>query len=237
MSVSIGNTFPAPEIPEGHFVQRFSHRLGHIEKLAQRLARKAARWLAGRRAWSPRVTAPGVNSPPWLTGELEGVRREMLERTGVGIAIGASRSRGVARTASRLAGAAGVVVVPPGRERGFLAPLPLRRLEDVPEATLTVLEASGLVTIGELQRVPKAVLQAEFGAEPGVRLWRAARGMDSEPDAESRANGARWRRAASERCLPGNPRHAARRDSLFADGRGQRTGLMRKVRLMAGTLR
>src|SRR5208282_4997483 len=96
-------------------------------------------------------------------------------------------SRVVARTASRLAGTAGVIVVATGQERAFLAPLPLRRLDGVPDAQLKVLRASGMVTIGELQRVPKAALQAEFGHAEGLRLWRAARGMDCEFVAEPQA--------------------------------------------------
>ena len=183
MNVSIGNAFPAPQVSrpktsERQVVRRFTNHVGTIEGLAHRMSRNALRWLANRRVWSPRVTAAPESFQSSLISELESVRREMLARTGVDIAIGAARSRGVARTASRAAGTAGVLLVAVGQERAFLAPLPLRQLDGVSEATLRILKTRGLVTIGELQRVPKAALQAEFGRAEGLRLWRAARGMD-----------------------------------------------------------
>jgi nucleotidyltransferase/DNA polymerase involved in DNA repair len=92
------------------------------------------------------------------------------------------------------------MVVAPGQERAFLAPLPLRRLDGVSEPTLRVLRASGLVTIGELQRVPKAALQAEFGPQEGLHLWRTARGFDTPA-----ANGA---------CTA--PSHASWQELLFS---------------------
>jgi nucleotidyltransferase/DNA polymerase involved in DNA repair len=115
---------------------------------------------------------------PNLTELLGGVQREMLGRTGVRVSIAAARSEIVARTASRLRRGSGVCVVGAGEERGFLAPLPLHRLDGLGDERLGVLRASGLVTIGELQRVPKAALQAMFGVSEGLRLWRSARGMD-----------------------------------------------------------
>jgi nucleotidyltransferase/DNA polymerase involved in DNA repair len=47
-----------------------------------------------------------------------------------------------------------------------------------------MLQALGVVTIGELQRVPKATLQAEFGAE-GLRIWSSARGLDTSSVGQS----------------------------------------------------
>ena len=179
MDVSIRSAYPAPEASRGQISQQFSKRFGYIEKMAQRLSRRAALWMANRRVWSRRVTAQ-ASEQTRLTGELAAVRREMRALTGVEVAIGAARSHGVARVASRMAGTAGVLVVARGQERAFLAPLPLRRLEGFAGAKMRVLAASGLVTIGELQRVPKAALQGQFGKEEGLRLWRAARGLDSE---------------------------------------------------------
>jgi len=205
MDLSLGNPFAAREITTGLVSERFTHRLGAIEKMAQHLSRKAAAWLANRRLWSPRTSIAAVDFQARLTGELDALRGDMFARTGVNIAVGAGSSHVVARTASRLAGmncgvqaadgpapdaraagsagasgqAARTVVVPRGQERAFLAPLRLAQMDGVSPAALRVFAASGLVTIGELQRVPKAALQAEFGQQEGLRLWRAARGLDS----------------------------------------------------------
>ena len=251
MDASIGSTYPAPrvsqrEIPEDQasepqVVQRFADQVANqvesVRWLAQRMSRKAARWLANRRVWSPRVPTPSVSFQTRLTGELEGVRCDMLARTGVDIAIGAAASRVVARTASRLAGAAAVMVVPTGQERAFLAPLPLRRLDGLSDADLKVLRASGMVTIGELQRVPKAVLQAEFGQTNGLRLWRAARGLDSECATESRVGTSDEQNADAEARLLSGSLRAPWRTSLVATWGWPGTGLLRRLRQCAGASR
>jgi nucleotidyltransferase/DNA polymerase involved in DNA repair len=173
MDLSIGNVFSAPQIS-----QRLSNQLGHIEKAARRATRKAAAWLANRRVWSARIPVRVDTSRRSLPAELCAAQREILLSTGVNIAIGASRSPGVARLASRYAGTTRVRVVEPGQERAFLAPIPLRRIPGVSPSTAALLQASGLATIGELQRVPKAALQSQFGTTEGDQVWRAARGLD-----------------------------------------------------------
>lgn len=254
MDTAIGNSVPVSRILQGQFTGQFDNQSERIElaksigqgairgtgpgvaqrltrriarRVARQMSRKAVAWLASRRLWSPRVIAAAPGFQSRLTSELEGVRREMKARTGCDIAIGAARSRSVARTASRVAGStaapgtSSVMVVAPGQERAFLAPLPLRRLDGVSEPTLRVLRASGLVTIGELQKVPKAALQAEFGPEEGLQLWRTARGIDTQP-----ANGARpalWPASWQER--------------LFSGWARSGTSLLHRARLLAGTSR
>ena len=173
MDLSVGNVFPAPQIS-----QRLNNQLGHIEKAARRAARKATAWLANRRIWSARIPVGRSTSRPSLPAELSAAQREILLSTGLNIAIGASRSPGVARLASCYAGTARVRVVGPGLERAFLAPLPVRRLPGLSPSAAALFQASGLVTIGDLQRVPKAALQSQFGSTEGAQIWRAARGLD-----------------------------------------------------------
>jgi DNA polymerase-4 len=172
MDLSVGNVFPAPQIS-----QRLSNQLGHIEKAARRAARKATTWLANRRVWSARIPVC-IGTSRSLPAELSATQREILLSTGLDIAIGASRSPGVARLATGYAGTTRVRVVEPGQERAFLAPMPLRRLTGLSQSTAALLHASGLTTIGDLQRVPKAALQSQFGATEGAQIWRAARGLD-----------------------------------------------------------
>jgi nucleotidyltransferase/DNA polymerase involved in DNA repair len=235
MDLSVGSVFPAPQIS-----RRLGNQLGHIEKTARRASRKAAAWLAHRRIWSPRIAAPAsrlnVTLSTELATELVAAQREMFLRTGLDVAIGASRSRSVARTASRCAGSTKVLVVEPGRESPFLAPLPLQRLEGLSAATCEVLRASGLVTIGELQRVPKAALQAEFGHQAGLQVWRTARGIDYEPVPQRTAySEASFSTEAETHFVSGSLRRL-RNASLFADWRALKASLSRRVRLMAGIL-
>jgi len=176
MDLSVGNVFPAPSV-----VGRLQNQIGIIESVARIAARRATKWLSRTGVWCG-LTSEKASPGSCLPRELGRLQNEMLSRTGVRIALGAGSSRVVAGTASRTAGHGAPQVVAAGRERAFLAPLPLQNLYGLPDASLRVLRASGMVTIGELQRVPKAALQAEFGNAEGLRLWKNARGIDSPPD-------------------------------------------------------
>jgi hypothetical protein len=173
MNLSVGSVFPAPSV-----IGRLQNQIGLIENAARIAARRATSWLSRTGVWRG-VRSEKTSRGSCLPRELGRLQNEMLRRTGVRIALGAGSSQVVAGTASRAAGHGAPQVVAAGRERAFLAPLPLQNLYGLPDGTLRVLRASGMVTIGELQRVPKAALQAEFGNAEGLRLWKSARGIDS----------------------------------------------------------
>ena len=61
----------------------------------------------------------------------------------------------------------GLVVVPPGEEAAFLAPLPIGRLWGVGGQTQAVLAEQGVRTIGELAALPVDVLVRRLGAHGG----------------------------------------------------------------------
>jgi protein ImuB len=73
----------------------------------------------------------------------------------------------------------GVVVIPPGEEWHFLAPVPLKLLEPSPELTVT-LHRWGIRCIGDLAALPITAVGTRLGPE-GVLLVRRARGEDERP--------------------------------------------------------
>jgi DNA polymerase-4 len=94
------------------------------------------------------------------------------------VSFGLATNKLVAQIASKLRKPRGFVVVPPGTEAAFLAPLPIGKLPGIgakTEATLT--GAHGLRLIGDILARSESELQAIFG-----RGWRemvaAARGED-----------------------------------------------------------
>jgi DNA polymerase-4 len=94
--------------------------------------------------------------------------------------IGVAPNKFVAKVASDLRKPDGLVVVAPGGEADFLAPLPISRLWGVGRVTAEGLEAMGLHTIGQLAAVPAGYLEARFG--PGGRgLRELAHGRDDRP--------------------------------------------------------
>jgi len=99
MDLSLGNSFPAQHVSGELIPQRFGLYLRPLERIAQRLSRKAVAWLANRRVWARRIPMTPGSFEARLTAELDALRGEMLARTGVKIAVGAGSSRVVARTA------------------------------------------------------------------------------------------------------------------------------------------
>jgi DNA polymerase IV (DinB-like DNA polymerase) len=74
----------------------------------------------------------------------------------------------------------GLVVVPPGEVRAFLAPLPVEAIHGVGPVTARELAAEGIETAGELAEADPAALRTRFGKR-GPELSRRAQGSDNRP--------------------------------------------------------
>ncbi|HEX2440311.1 MAG TPA: DNA polymerase IV [Methylomirabilota bacterium] len=126
---------------------------------------------------------------------LEAVRRikgRIRAETGLTASAGLAANKFVAKVASDLEKPDGLVVVQPGGEAAFLAPLPIERLWGVGKATAKELDALGVTTIGQLQRLSPAVLEARLGPH-GSDLLDLAFGRDTravEPFAPPKSMGA-----------------------------------------------
>lgn len=72
--------------------------------------------------------------------------------------------------------AQGPVVVPPGGDRAFLAPLPIAVLAPAPPLD-GFLQDTGIETCGDLARLERESVEVRFGPD-GVTLWRRARADD-----------------------------------------------------------
>jgi protein ImuB len=106
-------------------------------------------------------------------------------RVGLEARAGVGASMTVARLAAETA-TDGVQVIPPGTERGFLAPLPLSYLSGVPTRSSdrvgcqAILERWGVRRLGDLARLPVAEVATRLGPA-GEQLVRLARGEDERP--------------------------------------------------------
>ncbi len=108
------------------------------------------------------------------------IKRRVTAGVGLTASVGVAASKFVAKVASDLRKPDGLVVVPPGSEAAFLAPLPIGRLWGVGRVTERALETMGIRTIGQLAAIPPDRLQARFGAS-GAGLAALARGEDDRP--------------------------------------------------------
>jgi len=113
----------------------------------------------------------------------ERIRNEIQSEVGVNASIGIAGSRMVAKVASDEAKPNGMLWVAPGREREFLAPLPIRKMPGIGEKSGEIFQELGIRRIGDLTRFPPELLAKVFGKH-GRRLHRRARGEDGEPVVE-----------------------------------------------------
>jgi DNA polymerase IV len=113
-------------------------------------------------------------------GPGEQVARRLKDRlrdlTSLTASVGVAANKLVAKIASDLRKPDGLVVVPPGTEAAFLAPLPVRRLWGIGPKMEERLMKAGIHTIGQLAQ-GEAVLARRLGTH-GHDLVRLARGLD-----------------------------------------------------------
>ncbi|HZP90370.1 MAG TPA: DNA polymerase IV [Actinomycetota bacterium] len=111
----------------------------------------------------------------------ERIRREVRSGVGVACSVGVGPSKLVAKLASRLAKPNGLVVVRADEVEAFLDPLPARAIWGIGQKTMETLSRLGVRTVGDLARMPPAVLGRVIGEQHANDLIRLARGIDDRP--------------------------------------------------------
>jgi DNA polymerase-4 len=109
------------------------------------------------------------------------VKRSVREELGLFVSAGVAEVKLAAKIATDLGKPDGLVVVPEGGVRAFLAPLPVGRLWGVGEVTEAALRRIGVATIGDLAALPASVLSAAVGPSPAHHLKALAEGDDPRP--------------------------------------------------------
>ena len=108
------------------------------------------------------------------------IKQRVLAEAGLVVSVGVATNKLCAKVASDLRKPDALVVVPPGEEAAFLAPLPIRRLWGVGPQAQAALADYGVTTIGQLAALPPATLHRRFGRH-GTDLAARARGVDDAP--------------------------------------------------------
>ncbi|MGW7532238.1 DNA polymerase IV [Amycolatopsis sp. NPDC054798] len=119
-----------------------------------------------------------------VTGWAEKLRTRIREETGLTASIGAGTGKQVAKIGSDRAKPDGLLVVPPGTEREFLAPLPVRALWGIGPVAEAKLRTIGVLTLGQLAALPEPDAVSTLGGVVGRDLRRLASGFDDRPVAE-----------------------------------------------------
>ncbi len=117
------------------------------------------------------------------------LKHAIQAETALTASVGVATSKLVAKVASDVRKPDGLVVVAPGTEAAFLAPLSVRRLWGVGPKLQETLAKLGVATIGDLAALDPGRLERRVGTH-GHDLQRLARGED-EREVSSEAAGAK----------------------------------------------
>jgi DNA polymerase IV len=108
------------------------------------------------------------------------LKQAIVDEERLTASVGIATSKLVAKIASDLQKPDGLVVVAPGTEAAFLAPLPVRRLWGVGPKMEEDLLRSGVHTIGDLAKLSETASRQRLGSH-GLDLVRLAQGIDERP--------------------------------------------------------
>jgi len=120
-----------------------------------------------------------------------GLRRTVGDWLRVSLSAGVAATKTAARIAARWRKPGGQIIVTPGEEARFLAPLPLGWLPGLSRDTIATLQVAGLASIGDLAGAPLNALEIILERH-ALALQRLAQGVDEEPVRPPAAAGRQW---------------------------------------------
>lgn len=108
------------------------------------------------------------------------IKAEIFEKTRLVASTGIAPNKFLAKMASDMDKPDGLTIIPYGREKEILAPLPIRRLWGVGAATERRLTEAGFRTIGDIQRAAPGAVEMAVGSQAAL-LRALADGIDDRP--------------------------------------------------------
>jgi len=117
------------------------------------------------------------------------LREHITSETGLPISCGLSSSKFISKIATNEAKPNGFLEVPHGKEKEFLWPLTIEKINGVGKQTEQQLKNFGIYTIEDIARTPVEILEKYVGSW-GQSLWRKAHGIgnaDIETDWEQKS--------------------------------------------------
>lgn len=103
------------------------------------------------------------------------LREEIINETKLPISFGLASNKLVAKIATDEAKPNGYLFIQHGKEKEFLAPLPVNKIPGVGNHTLSVLNEMGIEFIGDILERTEAEMETQLG-KWGLDLWNKAQG-------------------------------------------------------------
>jgi len=104
------------------------------------------------------------------------LRQQIIDETQLPISFGMGSNKMIAKIATDEAKPNGYLQVPAGREKEFLAPMPVNKIPGVGDHTYQVLKAMGIYTINDINLRTKEELEERLG-KWGTDLWHKSFGI------------------------------------------------------------
>ena len=108
------------------------------------------------------------------------LRKKVIKETRLPISFGLSINKTVSKVATGEAKPNNRLWIEAGRERNFLAPLPVNKIPMIGDKTHQTLIGLGVRLVRTLQEMPRDLLAQIFGKN-GITMWEKANGIDNTP--------------------------------------------------------
>jgi len=108
------------------------------------------------------------------------IKRSIKKATSLTCSIGIAPNKFLAKIASDLDKPDGLTVIHPEDVPRFIENLPIKKVPGVGEKTVLTLHKMGVLTLGDVQRLPESLLSKKTG-KFGKRLLELSKGIDDSP--------------------------------------------------------
>ncbi len=108
------------------------------------------------------------------------LRERIMKETGLPMSFGLSQNKTVSKIATGEAKPNNKIQIKYGNEKGFLAPLSVKKIPSVGAKTYHTLKTLGVRQIKTLQQMPVELMDSALGKN-GISIWKKAHGIDHSP--------------------------------------------------------
>ncbi len=120
-----------------------------------------------------------VNSFEQAKTLAEKIKKEILEAEGITCSVGLGPNKLIAKMASKVKKPDGLTIIKQEEVKGFLNPLPVKKLFGIGPKSLEFFEKIGIKTIEGLSKADVNLLVSQFGENKGREIWEHANGVDN----------------------------------------------------------
>lgn len=108
------------------------------------------------------------------------LREKIIRETMLPISLGLSINKTVSKVGTSEAKPNNYMNIPDGYEKGFLAPLSVKKIPMVGDQTYHLLRSMGVEKVKTVQEMPMELMERVLGKN-GIVLWKKAQGIDNSP--------------------------------------------------------